>query len=117
MSLKMNLKIIALCVLLISSISNCDKLKGEIDLNEEKGFNTSKYSKEYFLTPLPLSTIRSISYHIRQPNPFSINSTPNIRPDMAYTKSYLHLNKDNTTRSFIQFRQLVSFSFKKNEWL
>jgi len=102
----MILSVFGLCILLITSIK-CDKLAGEIDLKEERGFNATKYPKEFFLTPLPMSTIRSISYPIRQPNPFSINPRPNeMRPDMAYTKVYLHTNTDNATRGLIQFRQL-----------
>lgn len=105
----MNFLIFGLCVLIICPI-NCDKFDGEIDLNEEHGFNASRYPKDYFLSPLPLNTIRTVSYPIRQPNPFSINPRPNeLQPDMAYTKAYLHLNNNNATRGFIQFRQLVSF--------
>ena len=107
----MNSFIVGLCILALATISNGDRMEGEIDLREEKGFDTSKYPKEYFLTPLPLSTIRSISYHVRHPNPFSINPIPNKRPDTAYTKTYLHQSNSNKTRGFIQFRQIVSCFF------
>lgn len=104
----MNHLIAGLCILALTFLVSCERMEGEIDLREEKEFDTSKYPKEYFLTPLPLSTIRSISYHIRQPNPFSINPIPNQRPDTAYTKAYLHQSNNNKTRGFIQFRQIVS---------
>lgn len=107
----MNSLLIGFCILFFSSFSDCEKLEGEIDLKEEHGFNTSKYSNEYFLTPLPLSTIRSVSYLIRQPNPFNINPNP-VNPDMAYTKAYLQSGKDNKTKGFVQFRQIVSINFK-----
>ena len=103
----MNRLVAAFCVLALATLVNCDRIEGEIDLREEKGFDTSKYPKEYFLTPLPLSTIRSISYHVRHPNPFSINPIPK-RPDTAYTKAYLHQINNNKTRGFVQFRQIVS---------
>lgn len=104
----MNFLSIVLCLFLAFSTSSCDKLEGEIDLKEEKGFNTSAYNPSYFLTPLPLSSIRSLSYHIRYPNPFSLNPRPVSRPDMAYTKAYLHPSRQNITRGLVQFRQIVS---------
>lgn len=101
-----------LCILVLVCLANCDRMEGEIDLKEEKGFHATKYPKEYFLTPLPSSTIRSISYHVRTPNPFSINPIPNARPDTAYTKAYLHQSNSNKTKGFVQFRQVVSFDYQ-----